>query len=177
MRRPSVSVSLPEGRRLDIGLQTARCSLRRVRDSASFGNTTIEFMASLHESTDFSKRSALPRGWENDVFRHCTFSNLDIEGSAFEGVLVGCRIKDSCWYWGLFNITKFVEVEFRNCVFRGSGFAGCLFVRCRFENCRFTKDNLEANCRFTECSWFECEQTGCEGLPRQFASEIKRREE
>ncbi len=131
-------------------------------------------MASLHESTDFADRSDLPRGWEDDVFRYCTFSNLDVEGDAFEGALIGCRISDSSWYWGLFNITKFVEVKFSNCVFRGSAFAGCLFVKCYFENCRFVKDNLDASCRFDECSWYDCEQTGCDGLPRQFAAEMKR---
>ncbi|WP_457444117.1 pentapeptide repeat-containing protein [Roseateles sp. P5_E4] len=132
-------------------------------------------MASLHESTDFAGRSDLPRGWENDVFLYCTFSNLNVEGAAFEGVLSSCRVNNSSWYWGLFNTAKFVEVEFTNCVFRGSAFAGCLFVKCRFVNCKFAKDNLDANCRFDECSWHDCEQTGCEGLPRQFAAEGKRR--
>jgi uncharacterized protein YjbI with pentapeptide repeats len=135
----------------------------------------MESMASLHDGAEFSSRSELPKGWEDDVFRYCTFSNLDIEGSAFEGVLSGCKIEDSHWYWGLFNTTKFVEVKFHNCVFRGSDFAGCLFAKCHFENCRFTKDNLDANCTFTECSWYDCEQTGCEGLPRQFAAEVEKR--
>lgn len=131
-------------------------------------------MAVLHESADFGGKSEPPRGWEDDVFRYCTFSDIDVEGEAFEGVLINCTISDSSWYWGLFNTTKFFEVEFRNCVFRGSAFAGCLFAKCRFEDCRFVKDNLLSDCRFTECSWYDCEQTGCEGLPRQFASETKR---
>lgn len=132
-------------------------------------------MAALHESIDFTNKSKMPRGWADDVYRYCTFSNLDIEGEAFEGVLSGCQIHDASWYWGLFNTTKFVEVEFRNCVFRGSAFAGCLFVKCRFENCKFSKDNLGTSCTFDECFWYDCEQTKCEGLPRQFAAEVKSR--
>lgn len=131
-------------------------------------------MASLHESADFAGKTELPKGWEDDVFRYCTFSNIDVEGKAFEGILSACTIIDSSWYWGLFNTTKFVEVQFRNCVFRGSAFAGCLFAKCRFERCRFVKDNLDAGCTFSECSWYDCEQTSCEGLSHQFASEVKR---
>jgi uncharacterized protein YjbI with pentapeptide repeats len=132
-------------------------------------------MAVLHDSTDFSARSDLPRGWQDDVFRYCTFTGLDVEGQAFEGILSNCTLSDSSWYWGLFNTTRFIEVEFRNCVFRGSAFAGCIFAKCRFENCRFAKDNLDADCSFGECAWFDCEQAGCEGLPREFASEVKPR--
>ena len=131
-------------------------------------------MASLHEGTEFTVRSELPRGWEDDVFRYCTFAGLDVEGQAFEGVLSGCTLKDCSWYWGLFNTATFVQVEFHGCVFRGSGFAGCLFAKCRFVDCRFVKDNLGADCRFTECAWYDCEQAGCEGLPRPFASETER---
>ncbi len=132
-------------------------------------------MAALHESTDFAGNSELPKGWENDVFRYCTFSNIDVEGKAFEGILSDCAISDSSWYWGLFNTTKFIEVKFQNCVFRGSSFGSCVFARCRFEDCRFVKDNLNTGCTFSECSWYDCEQVRCEGLPRQFASEMKPR--
>jgi hypothetical protein len=37
------------------------------------------------------------------------------------------------------------------------------------------KDNLNTGCTFSECSWYDCEQTGCEGLPRQYASEMKQK--
>jgi uncharacterized protein YjbI with pentapeptide repeats len=125
----------------------------------------VEGMASLHESTDFVGNSQLPRHWEDDVFRYCTFEKLDLEGKAFEGVLSGCVVTNSSWYWGLFNTTKFVEVEFRDCLFRGSAFAGCIFAKCQFTNCAFAEDNLGAACTFTDCSWYGCEQTGCKGLP------------
>ena len=136
---------------------------------------TIEPMATLHEGTDFAGNIELPKGWEDDVFRYCTFSTIDVEGQAFEGVLIDCTISDSSWYWGLFNTTKFIEVKFRNCLFRGSSFAGCVFAKCQFEGCRFLKDNLSCCCRFSDCSWYDCEQTGCEGLPYQFAAEMKQR--
>jgi uncharacterized protein YjbI with pentapeptide repeats len=131
-------------------------------------------MAVLHESIEFVGNAELPKGWEDDVFRYCTFTGLDVDGAAFEGILNGCRVNDSSWYWGLFNTTTFVRVEFNGCVFRGSGFAGCLFAECRFVNCKFLRDNLHAACTFDGCRWYDCEQTECEGLPRQFAAESKR---
>lgn len=132
-------------------------------------------MATLYESTDFAGGSELPKGWEDAVFRYCALANIDVEGKAFEGILSECTISDSSFYWGLFNTTKFVEVKFRNCVFRGSSFAECIFARCRFEGCQFLKDNLNSGCTFSDCSWYDCDQTGCEGLPRQFASQTKPR--
>lgn len=132
-------------------------------------------MTALYESTDYAGESELPRGWEDGVFRYCTFSGIHVEGKAFEGILSGCTVMDSSWYWGLFNTTTFVQVTFRNCVFRGSGFGGCLFAKCRFEGCRFLKDNLDAGCRFSDCSWYDCEQLDCEGLPRQLVPQIKAR--
>lgn len=126
-------------------------------------------MATLHESIDFLGQSQLPKGWENDVFRYCTFEGLDLQGKAFEGVLTDCTITESVWYWGLFNTTRFVAVEFRDCAFRGSTFAGCIFVNCRFVNCTFAKDNLNAECKFTDCSWYGCQQRGCTGLLKQYA--------
>jgi uncharacterized protein YjbI with pentapeptide repeats len=132
-------------------------------------------MAALHESIDFVGKSDLPGDWRDDVYRYCRFKDLDVEGEAFEGILVGCKIKDSSWYEGLFNMTTFVQVEFDGCVFLGSGFAGCIFAKCRFVNCKFLKDNLNADCTFDKCTWYDCEQIGCVGLPRQFVVESRQR--
>ena len=126
-------------------------------------------MATLHESIDFAGNDSLPRGWEEDVFRFCTFSGLDTEGRALSGIVVECRVKESDWYWGLFNVGSFVRVEFRGCVFRGCTFAGCVFAECRFVDCRFEKDNLDGDCTFRDCAWHGCEQAGCVGLPHEFA--------
>ena len=122
-------------------------------------------VATLHESTDFPANGALPQGWDDDVYSDCTFADLNLEGQAFQGLLNACVLSNCAWYWGLFNGTRFIEVEFRNCVFRGSAFAACLFVKCRFLNCRFVRDRLDSPCRFDDCAWFACEQMGCEGLP------------
>ncbi|WP_184294148.1 pentapeptide repeat-containing protein [Roseateles terrae] len=100
-------------------------------------------MAALHEGADFAGRSDLPRGWAQDVFQCCTFSHLEIEGAAFEGILSDCRIENSSWYWGLFNTTKFVDVQFTDCLFRGSAFSGCVFVRCRFSRSAAVLDRPE----------------------------------
>jgi uncharacterized protein YjbI with pentapeptide repeats len=132
-------------------------------------------MSALHESTDYAGESELPKGWEEDVFRYCTFSDVHVEGKAFGGILSCCTLTDSSWYWGLFNTTTFVEVTFRNCVFRGSGFGECLFAKCSFEGCRFIKDNLNGGCWFSDCSWFNCEQTSCEGLPLQLVPKHQKR--
>lgn len=113
----------------------------------------------------------LPRRWKDDVFRYCSFESLDLQGEAFEGVLIDCNFAGSTWYWGLFNTTRLIGVEFRDCVFRGTAFHGCIFANCRFLNCSFVADNLRAECRFTECHWSGCEQAGCIGLPKDYAAE------
>jgi uncharacterized protein YjbI with pentapeptide repeats len=155
-------------------LQPARSRHSRTATVGRLDGATIFSMAAFHESIDFTGKSELPRGWEEDVFRYCTFSGIELEGKAFGGILSACTVSDSSWYWGLFNLTRFIEVEFRNCVFSGSAFAGCIFAKCSFQGCRFLKDNLNADCSFPDCLWYDCEQEGCEGMPRQFASEIKR---
>jgi uncharacterized protein YjbI with pentapeptide repeats len=132
----------------------------------------VTLMATLHESIDFVGKSQLPRGWEDDVYRYCTFASLDLEGKAFEGVLCDCVITSSAWYWGLFNTTRFVAVEFRDCIFRGSAFAGCIFANCRFVNCTFAEDNLSSGCSFTDCQWYSCAQVGCSGLPEEHAAGV-----
>ena len=121
-------------------------------------------MTALYETIDLEHRDSLPQGWEEAVFKYCNFRKLDIEGCGFEGVLVGCVIEDSDWYWGLFNTATFVNVTFKNCTFRGVGFAGCSFTECNFIKCAFTKDNLGGDCSFTENRWYACTQSGCTGF-------------
>lgn len=115
------------------------------------------------ESTDFDQDS-LPKGWDEGSFKYCNFSKLDIEGSGFSGVLVGCVIEKSEWYWSLFNTATFVNVKFKKCIFRGTSFAGCSFTECQFIDCLFTKSNLDGDCRFTENRWYACTQSGCTGF-------------
>ncbi|QXZ10392.1 pentapeptide repeat-containing protein [Comamonas sp. Y33R10-2] len=119
------------------------------------------------ESTDFEQNSSLPKGWEESSFKYCNFSRLDIEGRGFEGVLVGCVIERCEWYWSLFNVATFVNVEFKNCVFRGATFSSCSFTECRFIECKFIKDNLGSDCRFDESRWYACTQSDCIGLPKE----------
>ncbi len=82
-------------------------------------------MSIFRETTDFEGKKSLPKEWEEGSFKYCNFSKLDIEGAGFCGVLVGCVIEDSDWYWSLFNVTTFVSVKFINCTFRGCSFASC----------------------------------------------------
>lgn len=123
-------------------------------------------MTAIHESTDFRHRSELPRGYQDDVYRCCSFEGLEIEGEGLDGIVVNCTFRNSSWYWGLFNSATFVDVTFEGCLFRGTGFANCTFTRCRFINCMFSKDNLNGDCRFQECAWYDCVQSECKGLPR-----------
>lgn len=116
------------------------------------------------ESTDFDRKDSLPEGWDEGSFKYCTFRRLDIEGSGFGGVMVGCVIEDSEWYWSLFNTATFVSVEFKNCTFRGTSFSGCTFTECSFTNCSFIKDNLGGDCRFSDSRWYACTQAGCKGF-------------
>lgn len=116
------------------------------------------------ESTDFERKSSLPKGWEEGSFKFCNFSKLDIEGSGFGGVLVGCVIEACEWYWSLFNTATFVNVEFKNCIFRGASFSGCTFTECQFNGCTFTKDNLGGDCSFIENRWYACTQSECTGF-------------
>ena len=67
------------------------------------------------ESTDFDRKGSLPKGWDEGTFKYCNFSKLEIDGGGLSGVLVGCIIQDSDWYWSLFNTATFVNVEFRRC--------------------------------------------------------------
>lgn len=125
-------------------------------------------MASLHENFEFQGRNARPPPLQDDVFRHCTFDGLDVEGSGFEGVAIGCSFTNSTWYWNFFNTARFVEVEFKNCTFRGCGFAGCIFTQCRFVDCKFVKGNMGGDCSFADCAWYDCRQTNCAGMAVAF---------
>ncbi len=116
------------------------------------------------ECTDFDEKGSLPEGWEEGSFKYCNFSNLIIDGGGLEGVLVGCIIETSDWYWSLFNTATFVNVEFKNCTFRGVSFASCSFTECKFIDCTFCKDNLGGECSFDENRWYACTQSGCTGF-------------
>src|SRR4051812_43502097 len=109
-----------------------------------------------YESQNVDGNAELPESWEESTFKYCNFRVLDLEGKAFEGVLVGCEVEDCQFYWGLFNNTTFVNVRFKRCIFRGSSFAGCTFTECDFEDCQFIRDSLDGECRFSDCRWYAC---------------------
>ena len=136
---------------------------RRIQFSQNFG------MDLYFECANFEGKDALPKGWDEAAFKYCNFRELKVEGPGFGGVLVGCVIEDSDWYWSLFNTGTFFNVEFRNCVFRGASFAGCTFTECKFTDCSFVKDNLGGECRFTENRWYACTQSGCIGFTEPVA--------
>ena len=122
----------------------------------------------LFESKTFDTHFEEPASWSDHVFRYCEFSNISTEGSEVDSVLIGCRIENCEWYWGLFNLALFVNVTFKGCVFRGTGFSGSKFIECDFIDCRFIKDNLNTNCYFDDNAWYGCAQSNCPGLEHEF---------
>jgi len=97
--------------------------------------------------------------------RYETFENFATEGGVIDGVFLGCSFTNVDWYWGLFNMSVFVESTFQGCTFRGSAFSGCIFVECTFVGCHFVKDNLGGECSFEDSRWYGCQQSESTGLP------------
>lgn len=124
----------------------------------------------LFESEQFQGRLAKPAGWSDHVFRYSEFTGINTEGGDVDSVFVSCKIENCEWYWGLFNLAIFVQVDFNDCTFRGTAFSGSKFVDCNFNNCEFLKDNLGASCSFDDVVWYGCTQNNCKGLDQEFCN-------
>ena len=104
-----------------------------------------------------------PQEWRDCVVRRTVFDALELEGLSCEGVMEGCAVMSTEFYWGLFNCALVAGTRFEACRFRSTSFRGCTFVDCEFVDCRFELDNLGgdctiddclmAACRFVDCSW------------------------
>jgi uncharacterized protein YjbI with pentapeptide repeats len=122
----------------------------------------------LFRSEQFQGCLADPASWSDHVFRYCDFNGISTEGGEVDSVFVSCTFENCEWYWGLFNLARFVEVNFEGCTFRGASFAGCKFVDCNFNNCNFVKDELGGDCSFDDVVWYGCSQSNCTGLAQEF---------
>ena len=134
----------------------------------------LDFNVNAHmhfESEQFDTRFVEPAGWSDHFFRYCDFRKFDTEGGEVDSVFIGCTLEDCEWYWGLFNLTIFVQVKFTRCTFRGTGFPGSKFVECEFVDCVFTKDNLGGDCYFSDVAWYKCSQRNCTGIENEFQNE------
>jgi uncharacterized protein YjbI with pentapeptide repeats len=117
----------------------------------------------LIEHKEFDRHTGPPSNRQDDtIFRYCSFADLAIEGSGFDGALMDCTFRGIDWYWGLFNTTSFSRTRFENCTFRGTSFMGCQLVECHLSGCHFALDNLGGACRFEDCSIVECTFDKCE---------------
>jgi uncharacterized protein YjbI with pentapeptide repeats len=117
----------------------------------------------LIEHKAFDRHTGPPSNRQDDtIFRYCSFADLAIEGSGFDGALMDCTLRGIDWYWGLFNTTSFSRTRFENCTFRGTSFMGCQLVECHLSGCHFALDNLGGACRFEDCSIVECTFDKCE---------------
>jgi len=66
--------------------------------------------------------------WHDNYFKYCNFEGLTPSAGHIDSDLNACSFKDIDWYWGLFNMSNFIECRFENCIFRGSGFPDCKFA-------------------------------------------------
>lgn len=113
------------------------------------------------EYQDYSRKKGPPPEWGETYFCYCQFSDLDIDGVSFDGLMHYCTLERSKFYWGLFNTAAFLHVRFIDCVFPGSSFRGCHFVACEFLRCRFTLDNLGGAAVIDDCTLTECRFENC----------------
>lgn len=135
-----------------------------------------------------------PNEWRDSVILRSTFDALDLEGLSFDGVMDGCVITSTEFYWGLFNSALVARTRFEACRFRGTSFRGCTLVDCEFVDCRFDLDNLGGDCTIDDCliaacrfvaaswatkasdvprditrtRWLGCTQERCNGLENLF---------
>lgn len=106
----------------------------------------------LIENQEFNAKLGAPPLTGDGVFRLCTFEGIDLDGAGFTGVLEGCRLQRSQFYWGLFNTASLIDTHFVACVFPGTSFRGCRLVNCAFADCRFVLDNLGCSASIDDCS-------------------------
>lgn len=120
-----------------------------------------ELSQPLIEHAEFDRNSR-PFRQDDQIYRYCSFTDLNIEGFGVSGPLIGCVLQGVDWYWGLFNTAMVSRTTFKNCTFRGTSFMGCRFIECEFEDCRFQLSNLGGPCRFEGCILVDCRLDRCE---------------
>jgi uncharacterized protein YjbI with pentapeptide repeats len=102
--------------------------------------------------------------WEEEYYKYCIFDSFTIEGIHVDSDFTDCTFNNIEWYWGIFNIVKFINCKFNNCVFKGTTFPDCLFVECEFNNCSFEKDNLDGDCEFENSRAYNCKVVNTSGF-------------
>ena len=103
--------------------------------------------------------------WDDEHFKYCTFSRLQMEGNTICSDFVDCIFENVYWYWGLFTATNFINCQFNECTFAGTDFPDSRFIDCKLTNCKFIGDNLAGDpCCFDKTVAYGCSVVGCEGF-------------
>lgn len=102
-----------------------------------------------------------PNEWRDGVIRRSIFDALDLEGLSFDGLMEGCVVTSTEFYWGLFNCALVARTRFEACRFRATSFRGCTLVDCEFVDCRFDLDNIGGDCTIDDCLIAACSFVGC----------------
>ncbi len=99
--------------------------------------------------------------WRDCVMRRSTLDALDFEGLSIDGIIEGCAVTSTEFYWVLFNHALVSNTRFEACRFLGTSFRGCTFVDCEFVDCTFDLDNLGGDCTMDHCIMAACRFVGC----------------
>jgi len=103
--------------------------------------------------------------WDEEHFKYCTFSGLNMDGHVICSDFVGCTFENIYWYWGLFTASNFIDCQFNECTFAGTNFPDSRFIACKLTNCKFLADNLAARpCEFDNAVAYGCSVVNCPGF-------------
>jgi uncharacterized protein YjbI with pentapeptide repeats len=85
-----------------------------------------------------------------------------VEAGSLSGIFFMVEFERLNHYWGIYNMSVFVDSSFVDCVFSGTSFPDCRFVNCKFEKCLFKKDNVGGSCHFDDSLFVSCTFSNCE---------------
>ena len=103
--------------------------------------------------------------WDEEHFKYCTFSGLQMDGKTTCSDFVGCIFKNVYWYWCLFTGSNFIDCRFDDCTFAGTDFPDSRFIDCKLANCKFIGDNLAGSpCDFDNAVAYGCTVVNCTGF-------------
>jgi uncharacterized protein YjbI with pentapeptide repeats len=94
--------------------------------------------------------------WNEEYFKFCYFKDISIEGEHIDSDFIDCTFERLDSYWGLYNLSNFIDCIFIECCFRGCSFPDSKFINCKFEQCHFLKDNMDSECTFNRTQFINC---------------------
>lgn len=119
----------------------------------------------LIEDEVFNEDNPPPRAfapeWRDCVLRRTTLDAADLEGLMFDGIMDGCTVTSSEFYWGCFIGALIARTRFEACRFPATSFRGTTFIDCEFVDCRFDLCNMGGDCTIDDCTLAACRFIGC----------------